>query len=157
MSASVLRTCGGGGGGERENMGLQRPTHTWSVNVNWLAVCLSALFLIKVCCACPGLIAFWGTSVCDWAAHLRADRATAILLICFMILGPLQPIGVILSILTNTLVSASFLYSQKNILFAEVCGFLSQTEISPIPRDLWASEWIFLSVRDPDGRFLKVV
>ena len=55
----------------------------------------------------------------------------------------------------------SFLYSEgkKNALFAEVCGFPPQTEISPFPTDerFMSLRMKFLSVRDPEGRFLKVV
>ncbi len=54
----------------------------------------------------------------------------------------------------------SFLYSQEeSILFAEVCGFLHQTKIRPVPADerFMSLKMKFLSARDPEGRFFKVV
>lgn len=117
---------------------------------NWPAVCLSASFLIKVCCAFPGLIALWGTPACDWAVP-RSLLQKEQLQFCWFVswsLGPLKPIWVILSNLTHTLMSASFLFfiPGKKICFLPryVVSFAKPRLATSLrTRDLWASEWNF--------------
>lgn len=68
----------------------------------------------------------------------RPERTTAgfFSLICFMILGSLKPVKFVLSNLTNTSVSTSFLLGsqKKKDFFLQRCVFfLHQTNIGPIP------------------------
>lgn len=116
---------------------------------------------LKVCCACPSLIAFWRTLLREWTHTLEPllQRGIAVFLICFMIPGPLKPIWVILSHKHIDVGKFSFSYSLKKFVFAEVCGFVHQTEINSVPVDkrFMSLRLKFLSVHDPGGRFLKAV
>lgn len=107
---------------------------SWCNGTTDPSVCLS--FLIKVFVLVPG----WLLSEALTELHTSeplVERATAIFLICFMILGPLKPIWVILSNLTNTLELASFLFfiprKKKNSFLLRCVVSFTTLSLTPSP------------------------
>lgn len=128
---------------------------------HWPAVCVSGSVLMKICCTSPSLIALWSllhVTELHSSESVR-ERATTILLICFLILGPSKPFWSVLLALTNTLAWASFLFFiPRNIFFLQRYVVLLtelRLALSLCMGDLWVLEWKFSQYMTQTTDFLK--